>query len=257
MYRFLLSRKWVGFGLLVLVLAALFVQLGRWQFSRLTERQIGNSVVERNLAMAPAPIDDVLGAGKSVSQDLEWRRVTAIGTFDVDSELLVRYQTREGSPGVDVVTPLVTEEGAALLVDRGWLAASNDVGRPPTVPSPPRGEVQVSGWLRSDQGGDVDATMPVDGQVRLISSSAIADTVQYPLYGGYVEMTAVRPPATKALASPEAPSLDSGPHFFYGLQWWFFAALAVGGIAYFAWSEALTRRRSSPPTATARLRQDA
>jgi cytochrome oxidase assembly protein ShyY1 len=32
------------------------------------------------------------------------------------------YQTRGGRAGVDGVTPLVTVDGAAVLVDRGWLA---------------------------------------------------------------------------------------------------------------------------------------
>jgi cytochrome oxidase assembly protein ShyY1 len=30
----------------------------------------------------------------------------------------------------------------------------------------------------------------------------------------------------------ELPDLGEGPHFFYGLQWWFFAALAVFGFGY-------------------------
>jgi cytochrome oxidase assembly protein ShyY1 len=32
----------------------------------------------------------------------------------------------------------------------------------------------------------------------------------------------------------DPPDLGSGPSFFYGLQWWFFALLAVGFLAYFA-----------------------
>jgi cytochrome oxidase assembly protein ShyY1 len=35
----------------------------------------------------------------------------------------------------------------------------------------------------------------------------------------------------------ERPDLSNGPHFFYGLQWWFFAALAVFGFGYLAWDE--------------------
>ena len=28
----------------------------------------------------------------------------------------------------------------------------------------------------------------------------------------------------------ELPELDNGPHFFYGLQWWFFGLLALGRL---------------------------
>ncbi|WP_246087087.1 hypothetical protein [Nocardioides humi] len=54
----------------------------------------------------------------------------------------------------------------------------------------------------------------------------------------------------------ELPELGEGPHFFYGLQWWFFGVLAIGGFAYLAWDERRlgprgqrvgTKRRSGGP----------
>ena len=47
------------------------------------------------------------------------------GEYADDETVVVRYQTRDGQSGVDVVTPLVTDEGPALLVNRGWLATGN------------------------------------------------------------------------------------------------------------------------------------
>jgi len=38
---------------------------------------------------------------------------------------------------------------------------------------------------------------------------------------------------------------SNGPHFFYGLQWWFFGALAVFGFFYLLWDE-FRRRRDEP-----------
>jgi hypothetical protein len=35
----------------------------------------------------------------------------------------------------------------------------------------------------------------------------------------------------------EQPDLGNGPHFFYGLQWWFFGLLAVFGFFYLAYDE--------------------
>ena len=53
----------------------------------------------------------------------------------------------------------------------------------------------------------------------------------------------------------ELPDLGNGPHFFYGLQWWFFGLLAVFGFFYLAYDEwsggASNRRqnvRSMPPS---------
>ena len=245
MYRFLLSRRWIGLALVVVVAAALFVELGRWQFHRLAERRTGNVSIERNLAAAPAPVDEVVRVGGEVPSELEWRRVTATGKFDVAHQLLVRYQIRDGRHGVDVITPLVTGGGVAVLVDRGWLATSSDASAVPEVPAPPAGRVDVTGWLRADQQGDEIALVPDNGQVRLVSSQAIAATLPYPVYGGFVDLTAMHPAPATALKPPEPPQIDSGPHFFYGLQWFFFALLAVGGCCYFAWAEAAERRRAA------------
>ena len=39
------------------------------------------------------------------------------------------------------------------------------------------------------------------------------------------------------LVPAELPDLGNGPHFFYGLQWWFFGLLAVFGFVYLAYDE--------------------
>jgi hypothetical protein len=52
-----------------------------------------------------------------------------------------------------------------------------------------------------------------------------------------VELRSESPePATK-LEPVELPELNNGPHFFYGLQWWFFGVLAVFGFFYLLWDE--------------------
>jgi hypothetical protein len=47
----------------------------------------------------------------------------------------------------------------------------------------------------------------------------------------------------------ELPELNNGPHFFYGLQWWFFGVLAIFGFGYLMYDEwrgpQAARRRGS------------
>ena len=64
-----------------------------------------------NEALPPAPVADVLSPGEPVPDAAEWRVVTATGTYAVDDTVIVRYRTREGRSGVDVVVPLVTPDG--------------------------------------------------------------------------------------------------------------------------------------------------
>jgi hypothetical protein len=70
------------------------------------------------------------------------------------------------------------------------------------------------------------------------------------VYGGFVDVQRETPPPARTLAHAELPDLGNGPHFFYGLQWWFFGALAVFGFGYLAYDERrkLQRARSMPPS---------
>jgi cytochrome oxidase assembly protein ShyY1 len=239
-WRFLLSRRWAAFAVVVVLLAWLAWWLGEWQFGRLEERQAQNALIQRNEAAPVAPVGELTAPGRDVAASDEWRVVTATGTYDVDDTVIVRYRTREGASGVDVVVPLVTDSGAAVLVDRGWVAVDNRGTDAGDVPAPPPGEVTVTGWLRRDATGD--STAVTDQSTRAVSSDRIGDALGREVYGGFVDLRSEDPPPEQALAAPEMPDLDNGPHFFYGLQWWFFGLLALVGFGYLAWDE----RRGSP-----------
>jgi cytochrome oxidase assembly protein ShyY1 len=246
---FLLSRRWIGFALFVVVLAGICLRLGFWQLDRMENRLDENEVISGHLADDPVPLATVLGPGEEVDGRSEWTRVRATGTYDVDHEITVTFTTRDGQPGVDVVTPLVMSDGSAILVDRGWLATQNNTERPENVPAPPPGNVIVTGWLRQDSGADDHAVEPVDGQVRAISSEGMASSVPYDLVSGYVNLRSQEPPAATPLGLEPRPELGQGPHFFYALQWWFFGGLAVFGWFWFARTELKERRVVKPEPA--------
>lgn len=231
----MLSRRWLLFAVTVAVLAALAWRLGVWQFHRLDEREASNAIVERNVAAPPVPVDEVLEPGVEVSKTEEWKRVTATGEYDADNTVVVRYRTRDGEAGVDVVVPLRTRQGPVLLVDRGWIAAPNRAADVSGLPSPPAGQVTVSGWVRADASGD--STRVSEGSVRSISSTAIGAALDLEVYGGFVDLDSEDPAPAEPLAKAELPDLDNGPHFFYGLQWWFFGLLAVFGFGYLLYDE--------------------
>lgn len=233
--RFVLSRRWLAFGLVVAGLVAGTWWLGQWQFDRLTDRQAGNQVIRTNEDLAPAPVADVLAPGRAVSPDDEWRLVTARGVYDPARTVVVRYRSREDSNGIDVVVPLVTVDGTALLVDRGWLRADPRGTDRSGIPEPPTGQVTVTGWVRADGTG---ASTSVDElSTRAINSSAVGAAIDLPVYTGFLELDTESPAAAAPLVKVELPVLNDGPHFFYGLQWWFFGLLAVSGFFYFMYDE--------------------
>ena len=232
--RFLATRRWLLLALAVVAMAIACYYLGRWQFHRLAETKTYNAMVERNLHAPAAPVQAVMHRGGDLNPNEEWRRVQAVGTFDPRRSVIVRYQTRRGVPGVDVLTPLRTPAGAAILVDRGWVQANNAAVKP-KVPPPPSGRVHMVGWARAN--GTGDSTLVVDRSTRAISSTSIAKVLPYPVYGGFVDLASLTPKPAHPLVHAEMPSLGDGPHFFYGVQWWFFGVLAIGGFIYLAYDE--------------------
>ncbi|MBZ5739957.1 SURF1 family cytochrome oxidase biogenesis protein [Nocardioides mangrovi] len=243
-WRFLLSRRWLLFAVVVAVLCYAAWWLGEWQFGRLADRKESNAIVRANETKDPTPVADVLAPGRPVSEDDEWRRVTATGTYDADNTVIVRYRTRDGSSGVDAVVPLVTDSGTSLLVDRGWMATDNQGTSPDDVPEPPTGEVTVEGWVRADA---TDSSSVEDHSTRAISSSDIGPAIDQQVYGGFVELDTEDGAPADGLLPVELPELDNGPHFFYGLQWWFFGVLAFFGFFYLAYDERRGQRRGDEP----------
>jgi len=249
--RFLLTRRWLLFLAAVAVLAYGAWWLGEWQFARLDDREERNAHARTNLGREPVPVDQLMSAEQAVTKEREWSRVTMTGTYQPEDTVVVRYQTRDGASGVDVVTPLLLNDGTGVLVDRGWMGNEDLDTALEDAPEPPSGRVTVVGWARADATGD--STSVDEGSVRAVSSRAIGEGVDYPLLRGFVDAEAETPSLGEVLVPAELPDLGEGPHFFYGLQWWFFGLLAVFGFGYLAYDE---RRKSRAEAAAEAQAQD-
>jgi cytochrome oxidase assembly protein ShyY1 len=234
--RFLFTRRWVLFAITVALLAWGATLLGQWQFHRLSERRAHNSLVAHNLAEPPVSMQAVLKVGAPVRSGDEWRPVVVHGIWDDAHTIVLKYQLRNSVAGIDVVTPLVTDAGPAVLVDRGWMATENVGSNRPATPAVASGEVTVIGWVRADGSGDAARVSAL--QTRAISSVAAAQVLPYRLYGGFLDIQSESPDPHTSLGATNLPDDTSqGPHFFYGLQWWFFGVLAVFGFGYLAYDE--------------------
>ncbi|WP_235735157.1 SURF1 family cytochrome oxidase biogenesis protein [Nocardioides alcanivorans] len=250
---FLASRRWILFLIAVVVLSWGAWWLGEWQFHRLEDRKEQNSVVDRNIDAAPVPVDEVFSTDAGLPSSQRWRQVTATGEYDVDNTIVVRYRTRDSASGIDVVVPFITKDGTALVVDRGWMATDNSGTRPEDVPAPPEGTVTIVGWARQDATGD---STKVDGHsTRAISSTAIAEATGLTTYRGFVDVTSEDPGPETSLEHVQAPDRTNGPHFFYGLQWWFFGLLAIVGFIWMAVDEYRGKTGKRPDRELRRQRQ--
>ena len=245
----MLSRRWLLLLLTVLVLAYACLLLGRWQWHRLDSKKTGNAIIRTNQSSSPVPVNQVLRHGVDPPDSAQYAVVSATGTYDPSKTVIVRYQTRDGNAGVDVVVPLMTDSGTALLVDRGWFATSNQgLTDASQVPAPPSGRVTVTGWVRQNAGGS--SAEVVNASARAISSTQIEPAIGVPTYGGFVQLLSETPKPATPLTKADPPDLSNGPHFFYALQWWFFGILALFGYGYLVWEEVTGRgalRRAQQP----------
>lgn len=240
-YRFLLTRRWLGLLAAAVLVAASCLLLGRWQLHRYESKHERNAQISANMAAPPALPGRVLRVDHGPAGKDLWRRVRTLGRYDPDHTLLVRNRPYDGEVGFHVLVPFHTAAGPALLVDRGWIPAGENATVVPEVPRVPPGEVAVTVRLRASELPSTTGTPP-RGQVTRIDVSEIRADLPYPTYGGYGELTREQPRPRNAPALLPLPDLNTGPHLAYAVQWVLFALMALGGYVVLARREAADRR---------------
>lgn len=196
-----------------LVVGAVCVRLGLWQLDRLDQRRTFNRGLEERLAMDPIVLGED-GDG-DVPEDLEHRRVTARGRFDFARQTLERARSYQGAPGAFVLTPLVTDSGPVVLVNRGWTYAAD--GRSVDLPALSEPETTtVRGVL----------LRPRRDALGVSPDEVIAEGVVVPFL-----LRRTKPPDSmpERLVPLDLPAVSNGPHLSYALQWFSFALIAVVG----------------------------
>jgi len=254
--RVLATPRWLGLAASAVLLAAVMVGLGGWQLHRYHERSAINARIDASATAAPVPLARVVaapGPGQRVGPvppaAAAWTRVTVTGQYDPSGELLVRARTVDGVVGYEVLTPLRLADGAAVLVDRGWLPAPPGGALVvPDVPPAPGGSVTVTGAVRlPESGADTPVRRGSRLELRRIAPKRIGPALPYPLYGAYVTLDTQDPPAPPALRPIPPDHQNALQNAGYVLQWWFFAALTLVGFGY------LVRREAQPDTDPADL----
>jgi surfeit locus 1 family protein len=238
--------------LLALVAASVCVRLGLWQLDRHRQRAARNALAAARLDAAPVAVAQLPPDPDSA----RYRRVRVTGRWDHEREVVLMNRARQGSPGVNLVTPLRPLDGSpAVLVNRGWIY------------SPDAATVDEARW-REPQGDSATAT--IEGYVVEIPTAAreprsaaaprrwraldlprLRAAIPYEISPWYVialgdeaRGDVEQSGGTTAPVRLERPELGAGPHRSYAVQWFSFAAIALIGVSALIWQDTRRGRRA-------------
>ncbi|MFJ9637235.1 SURF1 family protein [Streptomyces sp. NPDC101178] len=242
MYRFLLTPRWWGINLFVLLAIPFCVFMGTWQLGRFEDRVQSHEQAEKQpdpSTRAAKPLDELLPVDKVTSG----RPAVATGTYG--EQFLVPGRELDERQGFYVLNLLRTEGGKALPVVRGWLPGT--AGSVP-VPAAPQGEVTVTGDLQASEnihsdGVNTRGGLPA-GQLGMISAASLVNLVDYDVYDAWVTLPETEAGGTGGAmkpvpaAAPQGSGLDlkAFQNLGYTGEWFVFA-----GFVLFMWFRLVRR----------------
>jgi len=195
-------RTSIKLTLLLLALALLFARLGWWQLERKTEKQ------------------------------LLFEQFGAYGHYDPSRHVLLDNKIFNGRAGVHVLTPFTLDNGAGILVNRGWLPLPPDRRSLPAVKTDDSLRT-INGILNKPSTGGPRIGEPdvlvVDRWPQLVTYldlDSVSVALNTPLEPWLLQL---EPEDESGFAGRQWQAAVMGPevHGAYALQWFSLAAAAL------------------------------
>ena len=231
------------FAVVSFLIIAGLVGLGAWQVERRAWKLRLIAQVQQRLSSPPVDAPGpATWAGMTPDRDA-YRRVHVHGVFLHDRATLVQAVTALGA-GFWVMTPLRTDRGFDVLVNRGFVVA------PVRLPATggPAGAVDVVGLLRltEPKGGFLRSNDPATGHwfSRDVAAIAAARGLSH-VAPYFIDADRTGPADALAKGAPVGGlTVVAFPnnHLVYEITWFGLALMAVGGVGFVARDEWRLRR---------------
>lgn len=203
------------------VLAVVMAVLGVWQMQRSVDS--GAAGIRQRAAEPPVPLLEYIRLDGTVA-DVYGKPVTVSGAYVPGQELLI--------PGGDgtwrVLAAFQVTDGRVVPIVRGEATGPAGATQPDAVPPAPSGTRTETGLFLPGE-GDTDQALPA-GSLGSVRMPLLAQKWSQQLTPGFVTLDAAHA-AAQGLA-PASVTLPQGEKSLmngsYALQWWLFAAFALG-----------------------------
>lgn len=238
--------------LAALVTAGVTARLGVWQMDRAQQKRTLQQAVDTRRSM-PALATHALARDAQAVQEQLHRRVELQGRWQPQATVFLENRQMQGRPGFFVVTPLLLDDGTAVLVQRGWLARDPTDRTRVSSPALAEGMAQLSGRIAPPPSRlyefDGAASGPIRQNLDLVSFGREFRLELRPL--SVLQIAPQKAPESAPQVSAEdgllrdwpAPAADVHKHHGYAAQWFGLSALT---IVLYAWFQLLRPRLRRP-----------
>ena len=216
------------------------VYLSLWQFHRLDDRKAFNREVTERSSLS---VVDVGTLDISDPAAVQWRPAGARGTYLPDEQVLIVNRSQGGVAGMNVLTPLLLDDGRAIIVNRGFIALNA------TPPAAPSGEVKVVGLLRSTEGRTTGQAREASGELTeffRLDIARLQEQIEPELLNVALVAEVSEPADSTTLRPVSSPELSEGSHLSYAIQWLIFATAVIVGWILAVRKSISNRARSAP-----------
>ncbi len=235
-----LTRATALLLLAALIGIAVTARLGVWQLDRAAQKNALQAALDERRALPP--LDPMALASDPVqAQQQHHRRIVLAGRWQADATVYLENRQMQARPGFFVVTPLLLEDGTAVLVQRGWQPRDLLDRTKVVVPPTPTERVEVSGRIAPPPARLYEFEAVVSGPVRQnIELDAFGQEWGLKLRPLSLLQEAEGPSTDGLLREWLPPATGVHKHYGYAFQWFALAALILG---LYVWFQLIRPRR--------------
>ncbi len=209
---------------IVLVLASmsLFIKLGVWQVHRATEKE--------QLILQSQQSSLSYKVLKPTSAIKQFQKLEVAGAYQGQDTFLLDNRFYQHRVGFEVINILKTDAGPYLLVDRGWISATNSRRILPTIPllkakSLHKGQAYYpskQSWVLDDTTPDISNWPVVIEKLDIPQLSALLNHQLYPFI---LRLDKTDP--NSLVRDWQVVTMKPEKHRGYAFQWFSFAMIAL------------------------------